>query len=91
MRNKKGQVSNIPAYVISFVLIGLIVAVGIIVLDRFMGVAGLSATTTGAINDTINSITPITSDWLPIIVIVAIVGVLLALILGAFAFYRGRK
>ena len=31
--DKKGQVGNIPQYVISFVLIGLIVAVGLVVLD----------------------------------------------------------
>lgn len=89
--DKKGQVNNVPAYVIAFVLIGLIVAVGLIVLDKFMGVSGLSTTAVTAVNDTINAISPITTDWLPIIVIVAIVGVLLALILGAFAFYRNRK
>lgn len=91
MRNKKGQVSNVPAYVISFVLIGLIVAVSVVVLDKFAGVSGLGTTAQTAINNTRDAITPVTTDWLPIIVIVAIVGVLLALILGAFSFYRGRK
>ena len=89
--DKRGQVGAIPQYVITFVLIGLIVAVGLVVLDKFMGVGGLSTTSVTAINDTINSITPITTDWLPIIVIVAVVGIILALVLGAFAVYRGRK
>jgi hypothetical protein len=89
--DKKGQVGNIPQYVISFVLIGLIVAVGLVVLDKFMAVDGLSTKSVDALNDTIDSITPITSDWLPIIVIVAVVGIILALILGAFAFYRNRR
>ena len=87
---KKGQVQNVPQYVIAFVLIGLIVAVGIIVLDKFMNVSGLSTTSVDALNSTILAIEPITGDWLPILVIVAIVGVILALILGAFAFYRRR-
>lgn len=56
-----------------------------------MGVSGLSTKSVDALNDTIDSITPITSDWLPIIVIVSVVGVILALILGAFAFYRSRN
>jgi len=90
-KNKKAQIGNVPQYVIAFVLIGLIVAVGVVVLDKFMGVSGLATGSVNAINATINAITPITTDWLPILVIVAIVGVVLALILGAFAFYRGRK
>jgi len=89
--DKKGQVSNIPQYVISFILIGLIVAVGVVVLDKFMGVSGLSAKAVDALNATIDAVTPITTDWLPILVIVAIVGVVLMLILGAFAFYGRRK
>ena len=31
-----------------------------------MGVSGLSTSSVTAINDTIKSITPITTDWLPI-------------------------
>jgi uncharacterized protein involved in cysteine biosynthesis len=89
--DKKGQVSNIPQYVISFILIGLIVAVGVVVLDKFMGVSGLSTKAVDALNSTIDAVTPITTDWLPILVIVAIVGVVLMLILGAFAFYGRRK
>ena len=50
--DKKGQVSNIPQYVISFILIGLIVAVGVVVLDKFMGVSGLSAKAVDALNST---------------------------------------
>jgi hypothetical protein len=56
-----------------------------------MGVSGLSTKSVDALNSTIDAITPITSDWLPIIVIVAVVGIILALILGAFAFYRTKR
>lgn len=64
--DNKGQVGAIPQYVITFVLIGLIVAVGLVVLDKFMGVSGLSQVSVDAINNTIDSIAPITTDWLPI-------------------------
>lgn len=158
-KNKKAQLQNVTGYVVSFVLIGLMVAVGLIVVDKFtnavrtdtaktngtftnntlmpyypvrsvsgvlcnhtlsMGaeavanwvfsddiivvhnstscLSGYSADYVYSANtsaskslvSTTNAVSPITSDWLPILVIVAIVGVVLALIMGAFSFYKNR-
>lgn len=156
MRNNKGQVQNLPAYVISFVLIGLVVAVSLVVLSRmedalyvdtavtlenvtnntafantpvrsleslttnasvvltegtnytldgnkvvvhtpvsswYVANYTYGATTAGstALANTQTSVSPITTDYLPIIVIIVIVGVVLAIIVGAFSFYKGRQ
>ena len=156
---KKGNVGAIPQMVIAFILIGMMVAVGVIILDKFSyavkdsttntnqftsnGTNTLSGTpvvslgavvnstgddlsgrvtlvdaNTGSISivqdnsttdywnvtyvykastsssdvldDSVTAVEPITSDWLPILVIIAIVGLILALILGAFTLYKRR-
>jgi hypothetical protein len=158
LKNKKGQaLAGVPTLVVSFVLIGLVVAVSVVVLDKFattllvetsilnqtftngsaltntpvvsasavycnktfalasanwslsgdiitvLSTEAKGCTTysadyiydadtksTTALDNTVTSVSGITTDWLPILVIVAIVGVLLALIMGAFSFYRNR-
>ena len=155
--DKKAQIDSLPSIVIVILITGFIVALGIIVMDKFAvatettssqldiftnngtntltkvpSVALVSAvdfngtdisssvtlsadsviiavanstdtsapfniTYTYAVNTTasetlrvasVSGIAPITNDWLPIIVIVVIVGVVLALILGAFGNFR---
>lgn len=158
---KKGQIGNLTSYVVVFLIVGLVVALGVIVMDKFRtatleetsvtnesftnatalaytpvlsvdavrinGSITLTAGTNYTVNTTANTvtilgtftecdactyyadykynanssasdslisstdaITPITSDWLPIIVIVSVVGVILGLIYVAFSRF-GRR
>jgi hypothetical protein len=148
-----GEVNDLPKLIIILIVTGLIIAIGLVVLDRFSDtfkldtsfgnenvsngsvtlanvpvrsvssvyslgnesvttyvLSGNVLTTTSAkdwflVNytygadtrssvagdNTITSIAGISSDWMPIIVIVLIVGVVLTMILGAFAFYGRRQ
>ena len=147
-----GDVNDLPKLIIILIVTGLIIAIGLVVLDRFsdtfkldtsfgnenvsngsvtlahvpvrsvssvysQGNASVTtyvlsgntlvitspktwflvnytygATTraSGAGDNTITAVAGISTDWMPIIVIVLIVGIVLTMILGAFAFY-GRR
>lgn len=79
MQNKKGQLGNLQGIVMALVVIGILVGVAFLVLGEFKDTLTTGSTEAGAVNDTINAMKKI-PDFLPIIVIVAVVGILLAIV-----------
>lgn len=79
------NVGNLYSLVLGLVLIGLILGVGVVVLGKFEGTSGVTTDARTAINDTIDALTPIASDWLPLIVTVTVLAIILAIVLGSFA------
>jgi hypothetical protein len=76
-----GQLYN---FVLVLVLVGLIIGVGILVLDKFAGTAGVTGDASQALNDTRDAIADISSDWLPLIVVVGVLALILFLVIRSF-------
>lgn len=85
MLNKKGQLDMLQNLVISLVVIGIVLGIGMLVLGEFkdqisaQASEGENSTQALALNETINAIAKI-PGWLSIIVILSIVGILLAIV-----------
>lgn len=82
MSNKKGQLGNLQEIIMTLVVIGILVGVGFLVLQEFRDSLGTAAAPTEAyrgVNDTIDAFQQIPA-FLPIVIIVAIVGILLAVV-----------
>jgi uncharacterized membrane-anchored protein len=79
MMSKKGQLGSLQVIITTLVVVGILLGVGFLVLEEFMGqmTAGSSAET--GVNDTINAMLKV-PVFLPIIVIIAVVGILLAIV-----------
>jgi|TARA_Y100000310_G_C20686141_1_gene819134 MFS superfamily sulfate permease-like transporter len=75
------QVGDLYNFVLLIVMVGIILGVGVIVLDNLQQTSGIGATAQTAVNDTINAITPIASTWLPLIVTVAVLAIVLFLVI----------
>jgi MFS superfamily sulfate permease-like transporter len=84
------QVGDLYNFVLLIVMVGIILGVGVIVLDNLQSTAGIGATAQGAVNDTINAITPIASTWLPLIVTVAVLAIVLFLVIRNYGQGAGR-
>jgi len=72
--------------VLTFVLVGLILGIGLLVLQNFQsasGVVGTSAAT--SINETQTAIGTISSTWLPVIVVIVAAAIILGLVMRSFA------
>lgn len=82
------EVGDLYQFVLLLVLIGMILGVGILVLDKFAASSGVTATAQTAINATRDAITPIASTWLPLIVTVAVLAIILTLVIRSFAGQR---
>jgi len=78
------DVGDLYQFVLVIVLIGMILGVGILVIDKFSGASGLTGTASSAINDTRDALAPIGSTWIPLIVTVAVLAIILGLVIKSF-------
>jgi len=79
------EVGQLYQLVLLLVLVGMILGVGILVLDKFASSSGVTSAASEAINATRDSITPIATTWLPLIVTVAVLAIILTLVIRSFA------
>ena len=79
------EIGQLYQLVLLLVMVGMILGVGVLVLDKFGSTAGIGSTASDAINDTRDAITPIASTWLPLIVTVAVLAIILTLVIRSFS------
>lgn len=79
------EVAGLYQFVLLLVLVGMILGVGILVLDKFAQTSGVTATAALALNNTRDAMTPIASTWLPLIVTVAALAIVLTLVIRSFS------
>ena len=83
------DVGELYQFVLMVVLIGMILGVGILVIDKFAQTTGITANAGTSLNNTRDAMVPIASTWLGLIVTVAVLAIILTLVIKSFA-QRGR-
>lgn len=79
LKDKKGQLGNLQSIIIALVVIGIVLGIGFVVMEEFYDQMDSGSEAQDAVNETIVAMAKIPT-WLSIIVIVAIVGILLAIV-----------
>lgn len=83
LKNKRGQLGNLQGIILTLVVVGILVGVGFLVLaklrDSVGGTAAAPSEAYTGVNDTITAFAQIPA-FLPIVIIVAVVGILLAIV-----------
>ncbi|MBA7490708.1 hypothetical protein ES702_01251 [subsurface metagenome] len=77
--NKKGQLGTLQSIIITLVVVGIVLGIGFLVLEEFEEQMTAGSEAESAVNETIIALAKIPT-WLSIIVILAIVGILLAIV-----------
>ncbi len=83
--NKKGQLGNIEGIVLTLIIVGILIGAAFLILEEFRSEVedvasdGENATSYQGVNDTIEAMTTI-PDLLGLIVLIAIVGIILAVV-----------
>lgn len=77
--NKKGQLGTLQSIIITLVVVGIVLGIGFLVLEAFADQMTAGSEAESAVNETIVALATIPT-WLSIIVILAIVGILLAIV-----------
>lgn len=79
------QLNDLYQFVLLLVLVGMLLGVGVLTLDKFASTSGITSTASTAINNTRDAITPISSTWLPLIVTVVVLAIILGIVISSFA------
>lgn len=79
------EVGSLYQFVLLLVLIGMILGVGVLVLDNFSTSSGVTTTASTTINATRDAMTPIATTWLPLIVTVSVLAIILTLVVRSFS------
>jgi len=83
------EIGNLYQIVLTIVLVGMILGVGILVLDKFeSSSADINGSVSSALNGTRDALTPIGSTWLPLIVTVSVLSIILTLVIRSFVMRR---
>jgi len=90
LMDKKGQLGTLQTIVIALVVIGIVLGVGFMVLDEFKDQMTDGSNAETGVNNTINAMKKIPT-WLGIIVILAIVGILLAIVFAVLPRAGGAR
>ena len=79
MKSKKGQIGTLQSIIITLIIVGMVLGVGFLVLEEFSGQLTAGTGGSDAVLNTTEALAEI-PGWLSIIVIVAIVGIVLAIV-----------
>jgi len=92
------EIGELYQFVLLLVMIGLILGVGILVLDKFTAtlVADLPVNVTTsnsieAINGTVNALSPIATSWLPLVVTIVVLVIIVGLVIRGFGSAAGER
>lgn len=78
------EVQGLYAFVLTLVLVGIVLGVGILILDKLSASVDSTAAET-SLNATRDAIGDIATDWMGIVVIVGVCAVILFLVIRAFS------
>ena len=83
------ELRDLYQFVLLLVLVGMVLGAGVLVLDKFATSGGITTTASDAINKTRDSLTPIASTWLPLIVTVVVLAIILTVVIRSFGGFGG--
>jgi len=78
------ELGQLYQFVLMLVLIGMIVGIGIVSLDKFMAISGLSGTAVTAINGSVKAISDISTSWLSLVVTIVILSIIIVIMMRSF-------
>ena len=82
------EIGDLYQLVLLIVLVGLILGVGILVLDKFGQTSGITATTNTSLQNTAAALAEISTSWLSLIITIAVLAIILTLVIRSFSMQR---
>ena len=79
------EINQLYGFVLLIVLVGMILGVGVLVLDKFQEANTTSTAANTSLAASVSAIAPIASTWIPLIVTVAVLAIILVLVIRSFA------
>lgn len=78
------EIRDLYSFVLMLVLVGMLVGVGILTLDKFAQTSGVSTKASTALNDSRDALAEIPSTWLVLLVTIVILGIIMGVVIRSF-------
>lgn len=82
------EVGGLYQFVLLIVLVGMLIGVGVLALDKFQASTGVTDAAETAINAARDEISTIATTWLSLIVTIAVLSIIMFLVIRSFG--KGR-
>lgn len=79
------EIGNLYSFVVLLVLVGMVIGVGVLALDKFSQSSGITTATSEALNASIEEVGAVATTWLGLIVTIAILAIIIGLVVRGFA------
>ena len=78
------EIGELYQFALVLVLVGMIVGVGILVLDKFAASSGVTPAAESALNASRDAVGSIATDWLILIVTIGVLAIILFMVIRSF-------
>ena len=79
------ELNDLYQFILLIVLVGMILGVGILSIDKFAASTGITTAAQTALNNTRTELGTIASSWLGLIVTIAVLAIVMTLVIRSFA------
>jgi len=84
------NIGNLYQFVLVLVLVGMLVGVGVLALDKFSTTDGITASASTAINASRDAVGSVSNTWLTLIVTIGVLAIIITLVISGFGGKQGR-
>lgn len=84
------NVGGLYQFVLLLVLVGMLVGVGVLALDKFGQTSGIGADASTAINASRDAIADVSNTWMSLIVTIGILAIIIGLVIAGFYIKASR-
>ena len=82
------EIGQLYQFVLLIVLVGMLLGVGVLTLDKFSAASGVTTAAQTALNNTRTELGTIASTWLGLIIVIAVLAIILTLVIRSFGMGR---
>lgn len=79
------EIRDLYGFVLMLVLVGMLVGVGILTLDKFAATTGITAAAETALNDARDALAEVPSTWLILLVTIVVLGIIMGVVIKSFS------
>ena len=85
------NIGDLYQFVLVLVLVGMLVGVGVLALDKFGQTSGITPDAQAAINASRDAVGEVSITWMDLIVTIGVLAIIIGLVIGGFYFAgKGR-
>ncbi len=78
------EIRDLYGFVLMLVLVGMLIGVGILTLDKFAATSGITTAAATALNNARDALAEIPSTWLVLLVTIVILGIIMGVVIKSF-------